>query len=179
VFFIEKYHSILWPFFPSSNLTFNSIFKTPPPGDIPSSNTTRDGPNLGTFSQLHQYGATARTFSSAIFQKYHCEASGPDYTNINIVMGNINIKTNNIISATPETTNITYGEQFDHLETKPKILPNPCETKNTTTTTHENKNTTVTKLIKLIEISVQRGCVLLHGFYPPLRCGRRGICKVM
>ena len=86
VFFIEKYHSILWPFFPISNMTLNPIFKTSPPRDIPSSTTSRGGPNFGTSSQLLHYGATTRTFSSAIFQKYHCQASGPDYTNINIVI---------------------------------------------------------------------------------------------
>ena len=86
VFFIEKYHSILWPFFPSSNLTLNSIFKTPPPSDIPSLGTTRDGPNFGTFSQVLQYGATTRTFPCAVFQKYPCAVSGHDYNNINIIM---------------------------------------------------------------------------------------------
>ena len=61
----------------------------------------------------------------------------------NIIMGNMSIMKNNIISEPPETTNITYEEKFDHLETKTKTGPNPCETKNTTKNTpmRENKNT--------------------------------------
>ena len=117
MFFIEKFHLILRSFFPSSNLTLNSISKNPPPGDLLFLGSPLAGTNFGTFLQLLQYGAPTRTFPSRVqygaptrtFPYYPCAVFA--------------------IFSDLETTNITYADKIEPLETKYN-LENSLETKN-------------------------------------------------